>query len=125
MSQCDHLVHNSERQGVACASLPGDPGSLVYGSVVDGVFEGRISTGDGRVFYAEPSWKYSGRLSKPGHTVFYAGEDVRLPPQLEAHGGCGLDKLQAHLAAQGIELRARSVSTFLISISRFRSGTVR
>ncbi|KAL1441235.1 hypothetical protein MTO96_008657 [Rhipicephalus appendiculatus] len=36
--------------------IEGDPGSHVYGSVVGGVFEGRITTGDGRVFYAEAAW---------------------------------------------------------------------
>ncbi|XP_075749240.1 disintegrin and metalloproteinase domain-containing protein 10-like [Rhipicephalus microplus] len=90
--------------------IEGDPGSHVYGSVIGGVFEGRISTSDGRVFYAEAAWKYAGRLpeNSDGHTVFYAADDVRLPPQLATHGGCGLDKLQAHMAAQGIDLRRRT-----------------
>ncbi|XP_065302817.1 disintegrin and metalloproteinase domain-containing protein 10-like isoform X4 [Dermacentor albipictus] len=91
--------------------LDGDAGSHVFGSVIGGVFEGRITASDGRVFYAEPAWKYAGQLpaNSTGHTVFYTASDVRLPPQLAAHGGCGLDRLQSHLAAQGIDLRARTI----------------
>ncbi|XP_049271952.1 disintegrin and metalloproteinase domain-containing protein 10-like [Rhipicephalus sanguineus] len=99
--------------------LDGDPGSHVYGSVVSGVFEGRITTSDGRTFYAEAAWKYAGRLpeNSDGHTVFYAADDVRLPPQLAAHGGCGLDKLQAHMAAHGIDLRRRTVFNSIMIVT--------
>ncbi|XP_037572952.2 disintegrin and metalloproteinase domain-containing protein 10 [Dermacentor silvarum] len=109
--------------------LEGDAGSHVFGSVVGGVFEGRITTSDGRVFYAEPAWKYAGQLpaNSAGHTVFYTANDVRLPPQLAAHGGCGLERLQSHLAAQGIDLRTRTVQQGRSASTRhwWRSGSHR
>ncbi|XP_077484522.1 disintegrin and metalloproteinase domain-containing protein 10-like [Amblyomma americanum] len=86
-----------------------DPGSRVFGSLVNGVFQGRISTGDGRSFYAEPAWMYPA-VSESGHSVFYAAEDVRFPPQLGKHGGCGFDRLQAHLHAQNVDLGAHTSS---------------
>ncbi|XP_075550180.1 disintegrin and metalloproteinase domain-containing protein 10-like [Dermacentor variabilis] len=109
--------------------LDGDAGSHVFGSVVGGVFEGRITASDGRVFYAEPAWKYAGQLpaNSAGHTVFYTASDVRLPPQLAAHGGCGLDRLQSHLAAQGIDLRTRTTQRSRSASTRHwrRSGSHR
>ncbi|XP_077541237.1 disintegrin and metalloproteinase domain-containing protein 10-like [Haemaphysalis longicornis] len=88
-----------------------DPGSHVFGSILGGVFEGRTSTGDGRVFYVEPAWKYPTLSPQSGHSVFYAAGDVRLPPDLqETHGGCGLDRLQKHLAAEEVDLRAHRAS---------------
>ncbi|XP_065302816.1 disintegrin and metalloproteinase domain-containing protein 10-like isoform X3 [Dermacentor albipictus] len=109
--------------------LDGDAGSHVFGSVIGGVFEGRITASDGRVFYAEPAWKYAGQLpaNSTGHTVFYTASDVRLPPQLAAHGGCGLDRLQSHLAAQGIDLRARTTQRSRSASTRHwrRSGSHR
>ncbi|KAH7946386.1 hypothetical protein HPB49_024161 [Dermacentor silvarum] len=80
---------------IVSGHVEGDPGSRVFGSVVDGVFHGRISMGNGSAFYAEPAWMYS-LLQDKGHTVFYSAEDVRWPPQLGPHGGCGFDKLQAY-----------------------------
>lgn len=90
----------------------GDPGSHAFGSVLGGAFEGRISTGDGRVFYVEPAWRYPALQSpQPGHSIVYAAEDVRLPPELQGtRGGCGLDRLQKHLVAEGAGLPAHQAS---------------
>ncbi|KAH9366509.1 disintegrin and metalloproteinase domain-containing protein 10-like [Haemaphysalis longicornis] len=89
----------------------GDAGSHAFGSILGGVFEGRISTGDGRVFYVEPAWRYPTLSPQSGHSVFYASEDVRLPPVLQGtHGGCGLDRLQKHLADEEVDLRAHQGS---------------
>ncbi|KAL1419781.1 hypothetical protein MTO96_004695 [Rhipicephalus appendiculatus] len=87
--------------------VEGDLGSRVFGSVIDGVFHGRISTGSGRIFYAEPAWMYSA-LQDKGHTVFYSAEDVRLPAQLRSHGGCGFDQLQAYMHRKNIAVEART-----------------
>nr|XP_037278273.1 disintegrin and metalloproteinase domain-containing protein 10-like [Rhipicephalus microplus] len=81
--------------------IEGDPGSRVFGSVVDGVFHGRISAASGHTFYAEPAWMYSA-LQEKGHTVFYSEEDVRLPAQLRPHGGCGFDQLQTYMHRQNV-----------------------
>ncbi|KAH9367376.1 hypothetical protein HPB48_010171 [Haemaphysalis longicornis] len=72
----------------------------------------RISTGDGRVFYVEPAWRYPALQSpQPGHSIVYAAEDVRLPPELQGtRGGCGLDRLQKHLVAEGAGLPAHQAS---------------
>ncbi|XP_075547641.1 disintegrin and metalloproteinase domain-containing protein 10-like [Dermacentor variabilis] len=94
---------------IVSGHVEGDPGSRVLGSVVDGVFHGRISIGNGSVFYAEPAWMYP-LLQNKGHTVFYSAIDVRWPSQLVPHGGCGLDKLQAYPHKQNATLGARSCS---------------
>ncbi|KAL3202271.1 hypothetical protein MRX96_042567 [Rhipicephalus microplus] len=87
--------------------IEGDPGSQVFGSVVDGVFHGRISAASGHTFYAEPAWMYSA-LQEKGHTVFYSEEDVRLPAQLRSHGGCGFDQLQTYMHRQNVATGARA-----------------
>ncbi|XP_070393923.1 disintegrin and metalloproteinase domain-containing protein 10-like isoform X2 [Dermacentor albipictus] len=94
---------------IVSGHVEGDPGSRVLGSVVDGVFHGRISIGNGSVFYAEPAWMYP-LLQNKGHTVFYSAKDVHWPSQLGPHGGCGLDKLQAYPHKQNDTLGARSGS---------------
>ncbi|KAH6929857.1 hypothetical protein HPB50_006420 [Hyalomma asiaticum] len=90
--------------------IEGDSGSRVIGSIIGGVFHGRISTGSGRVFYAEPAWMYSALQGK-GHTVFYSAEDVRLPEQLGRRNGCGFDQLLEYMRGQnGAAIGARGGS---------------
>ncbi|EEC08575.1 hypothetical protein IscW_ISCW005492 [Ixodes scapularis] len=81
--------------------IPGEPGSRVFGALIDGVFEGRIVTANGLVFYVEPLWKYSELLVTAGvavHSVMYTTQDVDLPPHLVHHGGCGLNQPQQRAA---------------------------
>ncbi|CAN7981310.1 unnamed protein product, partial [Ixodes pacificus] len=90
----------------------GEPGSRVFGALIDGVFEGRIVTADGLVFYVEPSWKYSERLTSAGaavHSVMYTTRDVNLPPHLVHHGGCGLDQPQQRVAHDALPREAGSL----------------
>ncbi|CAN7940505.1 unnamed protein product, partial [Ixodes hexagonus] len=58
-------------------TLEGDPGSRVFGSLINGTFNGRISTSDGQEFFVEPSWQYFDRAQAQsvGHSVIYSGKD--------------------------------------------------
>ncbi|KAG0423841.1 hypothetical protein HPB47_000389 [Ixodes persulcatus] len=89
--------------------LDGDPGSRVFGSLVNGVFEGHIATSEEDAFYVEPSWKYRDQLAAPAaHSVIYSARDVELPPDMESHGGCGLDRLQQQMARDGVSKETRT-----------------
>lgn len=69
----------------------------MFGSILNGVFEGKIILGDGSEYYVEPSWKYANGNEEDidigGHSVIYADDDVEFQPHLEKNGGCGLDSL--------------------------------
>ncbi|KAG0424686.1 hypothetical protein HPB47_028095 [Ixodes persulcatus] len=58
-------------------SVIGDPGSHVYGALIDGVFEGGIKTRRGH-YYVEQAAKYFDH-STPFHSVVYSAADVRFP----------------------------------------------
>ncbi|KAM7313654.1 hypothetical protein ISCGN_003501 [Ixodes scapularis] len=89
--------------------LDGDPGSRVFGSLVNGVFEGHIATSEDDTFYLEPSWKYRDQLAAPAaHSVIYSARDVELPPDMESHGGCGLERLQEQMARDGVSKETRT-----------------
>lgn len=86
----DHLNHDLFS---LTGHLHDQPGSLVFGSLKKGVFEGRIHTGDGKIFYVERARKYIDDLkannpqfqniSKPEelkfHSLIYSSEDVKHP----------------------------------------------
>lgn len=55
----------------------GDPQSHVYGSLHNGVFEGRIETSSGK-FYVETAWKFIDRPTS-FHSVLYSSRDIRIP----------------------------------------------
>ncbi|XP_064471223.1 disintegrin and metalloproteinase domain-containing protein 10-like isoform X2 [Ornithodoros turicata] len=65
--------------------LIGEPSSHVFGSLHDGVFEGRIETPTEH-YYAERVEKYFSD-SRPYRSVMYAASDVELPEQKP---GCGI-----------------------------------
>lgn len=90
--------------------LEGEPGSRAFGSIRNGLFEGKVYTPNG-TFYVEPAERYFKRPSTPsssesqeapaangqevptptlrGHSVIYSSEDVS-HPYLEVLGsGCG------------------------------------
>lgn len=60
----------------------GDPHSNVYGSVIDGIFDGRIVTGDGEPFFVEKAVKYFAS-SQNFHSVVYADRNVK---RISTHG---------------------------------------
>lgn len=72
--------------------LHGDPAeTLVFGSMKNGIFEGRISTNDSNVYYVENARKYIDELKKSNdsreidfHSVIYSASDVIHPSQEES-----------------------------------------
>ncbi|CAN8013989.1 unnamed protein product, partial [Ixodes persulcatus] len=68
---------NLDLSHIYSGTLEGDPGSRVFGSLINGVFNGRISTGDSQEFFVEPSWKYFNKTQsqRVGHSVIYSGKD--------------------------------------------------
>ncbi|XP_067133544.1 disintegrin and metalloproteinase domain-containing protein 10 isoform X2 [Centruroides vittatus] len=72
--------------------LPDEPESSIYGSIRNGVFEGKIHTPD-KVFYVERAHKYFVKHPQPFHSVIYSSDDVKDPHahKRENHlGGCGI-----------------------------------
>ncbi|PIO73738.1 Disintegrin [Teladorsagia circumcincta] len=55
-----------------------DPGSKVYGSILDGVFEGHIRTGDGNSYSVDRAAKYFDHGSRPSqyHSIVYRDGDI-------------------------------------------------
>ncbi|XP_064455411.1 disintegrin and metalloproteinase domain-containing protein 10-like [Ornithodoros turicata] len=84
-------------------ALAGDAGSHVFGSVAGGVFEGRITAGDGTIFYVEPLWKYLNNATSHQHAIIYRAQDVELPQLIASDSSCGVDRLYdnaSHLVNQ-------------------------
>lgn len=73
--------------------LLGEPGSSVFGSILDGVFEGKIVSPTGN-FYVEKASRYFPRNANTSfHSVVYREADVEDPYQhlRSGHvGGCGI-----------------------------------
>nr|CAG4648533.1 EOG090X02I4 [Polyphemus pediculus] len=99
-SKLEIVSHKNETLDVDTSHLyEGDlidePGSHAYGSIIDGVFDGKIHTADG-VFYVEKASKYRPHLKKVHkkvHSIIYKDEHVIDP--YESHrtghvGGCGV-----------------------------------
>ena len=76
--------------------LEDEPTSHAYGSIVDGVFDGKIHTEDG-VFYVERKSKYADRLTNVTsrtHSIIYREENVIDPYEKMRSGhlsGCGVN----------------------------------
>lgn len=68
--------------------LVGEPSSLVYGSLMDGVFHGAIQSPWGR-YYVESARRFFSR-PKPFHSVLYDARDAQLPDTGTPGGWCGL-----------------------------------
>ncbi|CAB0010442.1 unnamed protein product [Nesidiocoris tenuis] len=75
--------------------LIGEPGSFVYGSLIDGVFEGKIHSNNNNAYYVERAHRYfPNNRNTSFHSVIYKDEDVE---DAYAHrrsnghvGGCGV-----------------------------------
>ncbi|KAL2093367.1 hypothetical protein ACEWY4_010679 [Coilia grayii] len=65
----------------------GEEGSLSHGSLVDGKFEGFISTTRG-TFYVEPAERYLQDKNVPFHSVIYHEDDIHYPHKYGPQGGC-------------------------------------
>ncbi|XP_070536198.1 disintegrin and metalloproteinase domain-containing protein 10-like [Ptychodera flava] len=63
------------------------PSSLVHGSIIDGLFEGKVYI-DGEEFYIEPASRYI-EEPKDFHSVIYKGSDVTHPYLDEMRHTCG------------------------------------
>ncbi|KAG8191817.1 hypothetical protein JTE90_022809 [Oedothorax gibbosus] len=69
--------------------MPGEHGTVVYGSIRNGIFEGKIHT-QNQTYYVERTHKY-GLKDQPYHSVIYSENDVQDPyaEKRESHiGGC-------------------------------------
>ncbi|KHJ94571.1 hypothetical protein OESDEN_05495 [Oesophagostomum dentatum] len=79
-----------------------DPGSKVYGSILDGVFDGHIRLGDGNSFTVDRATKYFDYLSRPSHyhSIIYHDAEINhskmrtkrsaYSPHDDSSHGCGL-----------------------------------
>ncbi|XP_076356535.1 disintegrin and metalloproteinase domain-containing protein 10-like [Tachypleus tridentatus] len=72
--------------------LFGEQGSMVYGSISDGLFDGKIHTLD-KTYFVEQAHKYFKNASKPFHSIIYMDTDVQDPYSAGRTGhsaGCGV-----------------------------------
>lgn len=87
-------LHDVDTSHIYRGELAGDPQSTVFGSVTDGVFEGKIVASDGS-FYVEHARRYfppNGTRTRV-HSVIYREGDVSDPYSHRRHGhvgGCGI-----------------------------------
>ncbi|XP_063619543.1 disintegrin and metalloproteinase domain-containing protein 10 [Cydia splendana] len=88
-------IHNVDTSHIYHGELADDPQSKVFGSVTDGVFEGKIIASDG-AYYVEHARRYfppNGTRSRGPHSVIYREGDVVDPYAHRRHGhvgGCGI-----------------------------------
>lgn len=79
--------------------VKGDPNSRVYGSILDGVFEGHIHTSDGHSFSVDRAAKYFKQGDRPSHyhSIIYHDNEINHAKMRVKRGaesashGCGLD----------------------------------
>ncbi|GMT37125.1 hypothetical protein PFISCL1PPCAC_28422, partial [Pristionchus fissidentatus] len=62
--------------------VEGESSSHVFGSIHDGIFEGRVRIDNEREFWIESSFRYNS--TAPFHSFIYAREEVEMP-QNEEH----------------------------------------
>ncbi|XP_026468795.1 disintegrin and metalloproteinase domain-containing protein 10-like, partial [Ctenocephalides felis] len=88
-------IHGVDTSHVYEGDLQGDPGSAVFGSVIDGVFEGKIISKSKGTFYVEKSRHYfPGENNASFHSVIYNEKDVADPYESLREGhvpGCGIN----------------------------------
>lgn len=78
--------------------LAGDPGSAVFGSVIDGVFEGKIISKSKGTFYVEKSRHYfPGENNASFHSVIYNEKDVADPYESLREGMAPQNNLNAYV----------------------------
>lgn len=63
-----------------CCCLIGDPLSYVHGSIIDGIFSGRIDLAAGETFYVDKAELYFPEM-QPFHSVIYSDKDVVSKPK--------------------------------------------
>lgn len=92
------VAHNVDTSHIYRGELVDEPGSVVFGSVSDGVFEGKIMSGEG-VYYVERARRYfappsaGNATDQSYHSLIYRDADVGDPYALRRHGhvgGCGI-----------------------------------
>ncbi|KAG7307890.1 hypothetical protein JYU34_006502 [Plutella xylostella] len=87
-------LHDVDTSHIYHGELADEPSSAVFGSVTDGVFEGKILANEG-AFYVEHARRYfppNGTRGR-GHSVIYKESDVIDPHAHRRHGhvgGCGI-----------------------------------
>ena len=64
----------------------GEPGSIVRGHIIDGVFDGIIRSKQG-TFYVEQAHKFFKDRSRDFHSIIYHSDDVRVPEGVASCGG--------------------------------------
>lgn len=84
---------------IVSGTMDSEPGfNKVYGSIFNGVFEGKIHTLN-KTYYVERIHKYKDDLKQNGHNVsdhhsiIYTGDDVHHHDHDHIGGGCGNDKI--------------------------------
>jgi len=104
--------------------LEGEPGSYVHGSIIDGIFAGRIeSRRDGTTYYIDKAEQHFAEV-QPFHSIMYRERDVLDSPRktaVEAHaqrirrsfdgeggggetsGGCGLTSSEIHQWMEAVQ----------------------
>ena len=103
--------------------LTDDPTSHVYGSIIDGIFDGKIHTKDG-IFYVERSSKYPNQLRNQldaVHSIIYREEDVVDPYVNQRSGhvpGCAVtDQFTETSRMQPVERPAENALNSRMAVS--------
>ncbi|EDV28522.1 uncharacterized protein TRIADDRAFT_19354 [Trichoplax adhaerens] len=80
-----------DMHNIVSGHLVDDAKSLVHGTIVDGIFQGKIYTGEEHPeqYYIEPSTRYFSK-DQPFHSIVYRRSDVRVKKSYQV-GTCGLD----------------------------------
>ena len=101
VSDDENLSVASHQSHLYSGFLTDDPTSHAYGSIIDGIFDGKIHSKDG-IFYVERSSKYQNQLRNAFdsvHSIIYNSEDVVDPHINERSGhvpGCGVTDQFSH-----------------------------
>lgn len=92
---------NTDTSHIYHGDLLGESGSFVFGSVINGVFEGKIVT-EKEAYYVENSKHYFSKenlTNSSSHSVIYKESDVDDPYENKRSGhpsGCGINDKVAH-----------------------------
>ncbi|XP_076366430.1 disintegrin and metalloproteinase domain-containing protein 10-like isoform X2 [Tachypleus tridentatus] len=92
MADTDGFPEELDTSHLYSGMLWSAPNTSVYGSLKEGVFEGKIHTPE-QTYYIERAHKYFGNISKPFHSIIYLSTDVKDPFASKREGhvpGCGV-----------------------------------
>jgi len=119
----DRSVRPLDTSHIYQGHLEGEPESYVHGSIINGIFSGRIDTPT-ETFYVDKSEMYFADR-KPFHSVVYASADIlpELPARAKrstgaADTGCGLSKSDIHNWMKSVQNSAVDSSTPLMRQKR-------